>query len=128
MSKERMHFHHTLWPQRMWRSQEPTTKLREHRWLKVPLDIYTHDALHKNVSMVPVPGHAMAERISRNFMPVPHNYIASHDNLIQAVEEVAAHHKTNSLERQLGGLIVVALVEQRPFLVEGLIVQEEKVY
>ena len=124
MGKEQRHSHHLCFPRAIWNSQEPTTKLRENRWLKIPLDTVVHGELHKNVSMVPVPGHAMADRIRRNFEPVVRDYIASHENLIRTIEEASGYYKTSSIERELGGLIVVALLEQKPFLVEGLIVPE----
>ena len=122
---ESRHYHHLLFNRKMWKAQETTKTLRENRWLKPPLDTDYHNELHKEVPFVPVPSYTMAERIQKNFVPVLHDYIGSMDNLIKAVEITANHPKAHLLERELGELMLVSLLGQRPFVIEGLILPEE---
>lgn len=124
MSKERGHDHHVLFPRKLWRAQDPTTKLREIKWLKPPLDIDVHNELHRDVPMVPAPSYTMAERINKNFVPVLFDYVASLDNLAIAIERTIEHPKLSLLERELGELMLTSIIGQRPYLVEGLILPE----
>lgn len=118
---EKYRHHHILFSKRLWRSQDPTMKLRENQWLKPPMYDDAHAALHEAVGIVPVPDWNMGQLILRQFEPVRGDYFKSVDNLLLAVENVARNPRSDAVQRELGHLIVQAVDLQRPFVQEGLV-------
>lgn len=113
--------HHGLFPRVLHDADKTTKQLRRSEWMIPRLDGDAHKALHKEVSIVPVPTHYMVGRIANGFHQVRGNYVETFENYARAVEDAMAHPKCTYIERELGGLIVYAITQQIPFINEGLI-------
>ena len=118
---EHYRHHHILFSRRLWRSQDPSLKLREQQWLKPLLDDEVHLALHKAVYGIPVPDWDMSQSILSHFEPSVGDYVRSLDNLLTAVENTKHDRHTNVIQRELGQVVLHSIELQRPFIIEGLI-------
>ena len=113
--------HHVLFNRNTWRGSQTSKEIRENYWLKVPLDSLAHTALHKAVSVVPLPDRHTIQRVSFSFAPVEGDYIATMHSLIDNIGRASLHPKTQPLERDLAGLAIRAIEMQIPFIEEGLV-------
>jgi len=113
--------HHVLYSARIWRSQKPTKELRANKWLQVPLEQEAHDEIHRKIASMPLPDHFSAERIKREFEPIPGDYLGTLGKLIVATEQAANHPKAREIERHMGHLLIDALYIQWGIIEQGLI-------
>lgn len=113
--------HHVLFYKAQHRAMEDTKVLCENKWLKPRIDTDVHTILHNEVVMVPVPDMHMAQRVRRDFEPVPGDYLASIDAYCFAIQEAQRCAKAGELERRIGDLVIMAVQMQKPFINEGLI-------
>ena len=96
-------------------------EVRENNWLKVPMDSFTHNALHKAISFVPPPDRHTMQRVRKEFMPVRNDYIATAYDLIDTIDLASKHPKTQPLERAIAELTMKAIEMQIPFIQAGLV-------
>lgn len=115
--------HHLLFERRLWEARKETKLLRQMGGNIVRLSLDSHTALHRAVSSVPVPNIYMARRMYSSFEPQG-DIFRNIDALCSATEESIQHHRTTELDKQLGGLIICSLQEQKPFIREGLYVHK----
>lgn len=111
--------HHLLFEKSAWRSREETRLLRNKPSLQPRLDVEAHQALHREVGLVPLPGMYMARRILNDYVPGGNVY-ESIDYFCFAVEEARKHPKARYLEREVGSLIIASMRAQIPFIKWGL--------
>lgn len=116
----RPEFHHILYPRPLWKSQKPASDLRNNKWLIAPLDHEVHNALHRNIGMVPVLNYVTINAIARDYAPYPGEYIRSLEELIRIHERVIRRPHTPYIEKGVGELACFALKEQIEYLREGL--------
>jgi hypothetical protein len=112
--------HHVLFNRNTWRGSNTSKEIRENTWLKVPLDTLSHTALHRAVSVVPLPDRHTIQRVASDFIPVRGDYLASMEALIESIDKSSLHHRTQPLERDLACLAMRAIELQMPFVAEGL--------
>jgi len=86
----------------------------------VPLDTLSHTALHKAVSVVPLPDRHTIQRVASDFIPVRGDYLATMEALMESIDKASRHHRTQPLERDLACLAMRAIELQMPFVAEGL--------
>lgn len=116
MSPER-HQHHILFSKNHWNSTPETKTLRQNRSLIVPLELNTHNELHREIVSVPLPSYHIARRVAREFMPYPGDELKTLDQLMSCFDTAITHPRCGPLEAQLGGLIIESLYAQRKYLV-----------
>lgn len=108
--------HHLLFPKKPWSAQLETKKLRQHPNLIVEMDETVEAELHKEVTLVPLLGVAMARRVLRDFTGTPQQPLQSIHELMARIEQASRLPGVREYERQLGELTVHCLDLQRPFL------------
>lgn len=123
---QKPHFHHIIHPRRLHNAQDPTKKLRNEHWLIPPLEDDAHVELHKQVGIVAIPSYLLAVDILKNFEPHPGNYLKTIDRLVMAIERSVYNPKMDEIEQAIGNLMMRAIYQQRPFIEQGLIVQDEQ--
>lgn len=106
--------HHILWPRRTWNSWTETKELRHRKGLIVPIDIDLHQALHREVSIVPLPSFQVVSKINQEFYPAKKDPLQTIQNLMEAVNDATAG--VDPVNRQLGRIMMLALEMQIPFL------------
>lgn len=117
--------HHVLFERRLWEANQPGKELRSKAGLIIPLDREYHEALHREVAMVPPLNYNFGAAVLRLYRDNPDDHVRSVENLMRATQEAMTHPRMSVLERALGGLVINALEMQRPFIREGLIDNRE---
>lgn len=112
--------HHVLFEKRIWDAHEPNRELRRKSGLIVPMYSDEHDALHKEVTMVPVPNYRLGQAILSIYRDNPDDHIRSIENLIRAADQAIGHPRMKPIERALGELFIEAVELQLPFIRGGL--------
>ena len=115
--------HHTQFSRASHEAMPNTARLREDRRLIVPLDIETHNELHRNVAAVPTIPHYMAGRalsLFRDFGDAGHP-LGNLENYMRSIEEAKKHPRTSELERRMADLTIYACELQIPFIKEGYV-------
>lgn len=115
--------HHTLFCGSPWESMPQTRKLRRLPSLIVPMDKQVEEALHQEISTIPVLDHFTAVHTYNNY-EASNTYIGSIHNLMRAIEIGSNHRKSTRLEKQLAQLTIYALELQVPFIREGQLRQD----
>lgn len=115
-----MNRHHVLFNKREWESRPQYRELRQNSGLIVPLDVDTHNELHKSVTHVPVLGYYGIVAVQKEFYR-GRTHIDTIDNLLFALESLQEHLRLSDLDKALAGIALQAVEIQRPFIVEGLI-------
>lgn len=105
---------------------EDTKRLRENRWLIVPIDMDVHDEKHDAISTVPLLDHFTARRVRATFEPTVNDHLGSVVALMFSIEEALKHPKSTELQKRLGELTVHALDIQLPYLRRGLIPEDQR--
>lgn len=120
--------HHLNFPRTIHEAQPQLAMIRGHNGLIVPLDLDTHEALHRTIAVVPAMSHYMAQRAFRGFIDYGYddNYINNIGNLQKGIEEAMRHPRASEIERALGSLTIQALDEQKPFVKYGLVTKYGK--
>jgi hypothetical protein len=113
--------HHVLFPRRWWTIYEPYQRTRETGLLIPKIDAITHNALHRTVTIVPVPDFQTMSRVSKDFIPVRDDPISSVEALRDSFDRVTQLDGTNTLQRNLAGLTMNALDLQIKFISDGLV-------
>jgi hypothetical protein len=113
--------HHLLFDRAAWRSSDVRVDLRENRWLIPPIDVETHQELHKAVAVVPALDFYTAARVRRDFEAEPGQFMQNMDLLQLAIEDALKHPRSSGLQRDLGALTIQAIELQKPFIEEGLV-------
>lgn len=113
--------HHGLWPAAWWTIYEPAARLRNYRETIPRIDRLAHTALHKLVTVVPLPDYRTLERVAKEFTPVVGDPISSIERLRDTFDVVTLRPDTNSLQRNLAGLTMNALDLQLKFIMDGLV-------
>ena len=114
--------HHVLFNRNTWRGSTTSKEIRENKWLRVPLDSLAHSALHKAVSVVPLPDRHTIQRVASDFVPVRDDYVATMEALMNSIDKGSKHYRTQPLERDLACLTMRAIELQIPFIEDGLVV------
>lgn len=112
--------HHLNFPRLLHRAQEPMRQLRHNTWLKPPIHMDPHDALHRHIGMVAVPNYLMAQQIKKRFEPVEGDYLGSVDHYLFAILATKNHYKTNSIERMVLDSMIFSIDSQREYIKDGL--------
>jgi hypothetical protein len=117
MSSEKHHilFHKTLWT--------PTSQgrhLRNQPLLIPKIDSEVHTALHKEVSVVPLPDYNILNRISKEYRPFG-DHIMAMNGLMVVIQENLRRPRVDHIQRALGELTMHAIELQIPFIREGLV-------
>lgn len=113
--------HHALYPRKWWTLYEPYQRTRETGLLIPRIDAITHNALHRTVTVVPVPDFQTMSRVAKDFIPVRDDPISSIEALRDSFDRVTSQPDTNSLQRNLAGLTMNALDLQLKFVMDGLV-------
>lgn len=108
--------HHLLFPKKPWNSQLETKKLRQHPNLIVDMDEDIEAELHKQVTLVPLLGAAMARRVLRDFAGDPRSPLRSIHELMGRIDQAGRRPDVRDYERRLGDLTIRCLDLQREFL------------
>ena len=111
--------HHILFNRTTWESNCTSRSLREKSALIVPIELEAHKALHKDISIVPLPDPFMSGRVLRDFVGVQGDPLKSIDLLAMSIERAMEHEKANDLDFRLGELAVDAILAQREFIRYG---------
>lgn len=107
--------HHTLFTRCSWESSKATLNLRREPSLIVPLDDFTHGALHEEVSTVPLLCHRSANQVWQAYTPKT-NILDSVDSLMLTIDKVTTGFRAGKVERELGQLVIYAIELQKPYL------------
>lgn len=113
--------HHVLFPRKWWTLYEPYQRTRETGLLIPKIDAITHNALHRTVTVVPVPDFQTMSRVAKDFIPLRDDPIGSVEALRDSFDRVTQYEGTNSLQRNLAGLTMNALDLQLKFIMDGLV-------
>lgn len=111
--------HHVLFPRKIHRAWDEGKIVREQKGLIPELDLDTHDALHKEVAVVPLLGYYALRRVANTYVSTPHDPIRSMYDYMRCVEQSVTHPRSTQLERDLADLTVRAVELQIPFVREG---------
>jgi len=114
--------HHILFSRKLWDATPNTHALRHECGLIVPMELGAHAALHREVTIVPVLDHYSAQ-VALNGMrrAHPHDPLKAMDSLMFGIEAAGKHRYSNTLDRQLGQLVIATVEAQRPFILAGKI-------
>lgn len=115
-----MNQHHLLYPRQPWNSHFATRNLRQKNALIVPIEEEIHEALHREVPVVPLLDHYTALTVRRDFTPYDH-YRKSMDNLVKCIDVALRGSRVQPIQRELGQLTIHALELQKPYLEMGAI-------
>lgn len=110
--------HHVMFPRRVHEANEDNRDIRRERWLIPPMIILGHVALHDEVTLVPPLDMYTAQRVNRDFEPVPGDYVRSVENLMFAIEDALKHPKTRAIQIESAQVSIHALELQIPFIRE----------
>lgn len=120
MKHERYNRHHVLFARPQWEANCNTRMLRNNMGLIVPMDIDVHEALHKNITIVPALGHLAAQTVRAQMQP-QHNPFAAIDGFRRAVEVANKNKHASELDVRLGELVLDSIDAQMPYLREGFV-------
>lgn len=112
--------HHVLFARAHWEAGNATRMLRNNMGLIVPMELGAHEALHRNVTIVPVLGHYAAQNV-RNELKPHHDPFVAIDGFRRAVEHANKNKHATELDRKLGELVLESIEAQMPFMREGFI-------
>ena len=117
--------HHILFSKSSWESNDVAKQLRRTGSLIPLLDNEVHSELHREIPLVPLLGrntlyHVMCHLDIRGKHPLD-----AVDRLILAIEETKNSPKAKPLENDLADLTVRSLVEQRPYIQQGIIAKSK---
>lgn len=110
--------HHILFDRVSWTASKVRSSLRNNQWLVPPITRETHENIHRAIEIVPTLDHHTLTRVQREFEPVPGDYVASAENLCEAIDLATLNRQASKLQRELGGLAVYAIEIQLPFIRE----------
>lgn len=110
--------HHVLFPRSIYEANSDTKSIRRNRWLVPYLERVGHDALHDEITIVPVFDRFTVQRINRDFEPVSGDYVRSIESLMFSIDEAMHHPKIRSIEIMNAEIIIHALELQIPFIKE----------
>lgn len=112
--------HHVLFSRKTWESTPNTYALRQERGLIVPMELAAHAALHREVTVVPVPDHYTAMFAVRALQHQA-NPMRQIDRFMQVIEQAGQNKNARPLDRQLGQLVIASIEAQLPFIREGFV-------
>lgn len=115
-----MERHHVLYDRAAWESHPERLRLRGQQSLIIPMDEGIESQLHIAVPTVPLLDIYTAQH-TRNIYVPGKTYTGSVNSLMSAIDKALRHPRTSELQRDLGGLTIMALEMQLPFIREGLI-------
>lgn len=110
--------HHILFDRAQW-SRGYAGELRHHADMRTPLLWNAHTALHKEVSIVPVPDRHTLQRVVGMFEPTS-DIFTNIDGLIGAIDLASSHEQVHPNDRLLAELTMSALSRQIPFIRQGI--------
>ena len=111
--------HHLLFEGTLWNARKETKALRCMGGSIVRLAAEPHRELHRAVSSVLVPNIYMARHMLANYSPQG-DVFRNIDELSRVAESATNHYRATEIDKQLGGLIVMSLQLQKPFIREGI--------
>lgn len=112
--------HHVLFSRKLWESTPNTYALRQEKGLIVPMELGAHAALHREVTIVPVPDHYTAMFATRALQRQA-NPLRQIDRFMQVIEQAGKNKNAKPLDRQLGQLVIASIEAQLPFIREGYV-------
>ena len=115
--------HHLLYEKVPWRAHDPNKKLREKHSLIIPLHDDEHTALHRKLSMMPVPSHRLGRSILGAYKKTEGEIIRPLDGVEQflfATQEAVNNPSLSVMDKKIGELLVYGIVEQIPFIKSSL--------
>ncbi len=118
MTKLEVTKHHTQFPACLHNAVPPLARIRQDYRLIVPLDRTTHDALHKELPLVPPLSFHLANRALNNLQDYlfTDDYVRNLDNYQRSIEDAMKHPRATRIERGLAELTMHALDIQKPFI------------
>ncbi|RTL04868.1 hypothetical protein EKK58_09600 [Candidatus Dependentiae bacterium] len=118
--------HHMLFYRKAYDSMEETRLMRRDDRLIIPLDVLTHQALHKEVSCVPPPSIHLARAAMQEFQDFSKSkdYLVNIDNFQKSIDRASKLYKMREIEKHIGQLIIHAIDLQKPFIKSGSVPQE----
>lgn len=115
--------HHTQFARAIHESMPNLKRIRQDPRLIIPLDIDTHNDLHRSVAAVPSLTHDMAGRAFSLFRDYGDavDPITNLQNYMTSIEQAARHPKAKELERSMAELTVWACEMQIPYIQQGYV-------
>lgn len=110
--------HHLLFTKNTWNSQQPTMRLRQEPSLIVAMYDEPHQALHDEISTVPVLCHRSAQIVQQRFRHHDDHFKAI-DGLLRLIDETTRSYRAGEIERELGQVVINAISLQLPYIREG---------
>lgn len=117
--------HHILFPKSAWRSNGTARSLRQIGSLIPLLDNEVHSELHRDIPLAPLLGINTLYHVMYNLDIRGKHPLDAVDRLILAIEETKNSPKAKPLENDLADLTVRSLVEQRPYIQQGIIAKSK---
>lgn len=117
--------HHILFPKSDWESNDVAKQLRRIGSLIPLLDNGVHNELHREIPMVPLLGRNTLYHVMYHLDIRGKHPLDAVDRLILAIEETKNSPKAKPLENDLADLTVRSLVEQRPYIHQGIITKSK---
>ena len=117
--------HHILFSKSSWESNDVAKQLRRTGSLIPLLDNEVHSELHREIPLVPLLGintlyHVMYHLDIRDRHPLD-----AVDRLILAIEAAKDNPKAKPLENAVANLTARSLVEQRPYIRQGIVTKNK---
>ena len=119
--KEKAHRHHVLFCKSTHNIFEPAKMLRTDPSLIIPMKLADHNALHYEISQVPILSIYAAQKVLELYQADPESHIESVNNLIDSYSSVAKLDCLNTIERQVARVAVNAIHAQLPFIKRGIL-------
>lgn len=120
MRRNRHDNHHIIFNRQEWSLRQDARLIREHPSLIVNMERSLHEEIHASCPAVPLLGHAALQIVRANWTP-DYNTLTSMDNLLFAIDSVAAHPRSHSIERAQALLTSQAVELQRPYIIIGVV-------
>jgi hypothetical protein len=112
--------HHILFHKTLWKPTEQARSLRNQPLLIPRIDSEVHSALHREVSIVPLPDYNTLSRVQSDYRPFK-DHITAMNGLMIAIQENLRRPRVDHLQRALGELTIHAIELQIPYIIEGLV-------
>ncbi len=125
--REKAHRHHVLFCKSTHNIFEPAKKLRSNPSLIIPMRLEDHNALHHEVSQVPILSMHAAQKVLELYQANPECHIESVTNLIDSYSTVAKMDGLDIIEKQIATVAVNALFAQLPFIKRGLLLPSNEI-
>lgn len=90
--------HHVLFSRKLWESTPNTYTLRQEKGLIIPMELGAHAALHREVTIVPVPDHYTAMFAARALQRTA-DPLRQVDRFMQVIDQAGRNKNARPLDR-----------------------------